>query len=135
MLVYVTKNGDENDKSFQSLKNLIKIPYVTVSEIDLVEFIKTLIAAKNLYYLIRREHIKDKIMDEQLEDLFKTLHIKDFNKEFLHTLVLFDDISNSKLFSSEESFFSQQIRRCRHTNISYFLLIQGWKGIKPHIKN
>lgn len=86
LFVYVTKNGDENDKSFHSLKHLIKIPYVTVSEID-SEFI----AAKNLYYLIRREHIKDKIMDEQLEDLFKTLNIKDFNKEFLHTLVLFVD--------------------------------------------
>ena len=143
MLVYVTKNGDENDKSFQSLKHLIKIPYGTVSEKDSIEFIKTLIAPKNLYYLIRREHLEDKIIDEQLEDLFKTLHIKEglrlgqspFNKEFLHTLVLFDDISNSKLFSSEESFFSQQIRRCRHTNITYFLLIQGWKGIKPHIKN
>ena len=49
--------------------------------------------------------------------------------------MLFDDISNNKLFSSEESFLGQQIRRCRHTNISYFLLIQGWKGIKPHVKN
>lgn len=135
LLVYVTKNGDENDQSFQSLKHLIKIPYVTVSEKDSVEFINTLIAAKNLYYRIKREHIEDKIIDEQRNDLFSTLHIKDFNKQFLHTLVLFDDISNSKLFSSEESFFSQQIRRCRHTNISYFLLIQGWKGIKPHIKN
>ena len=133
--MYVTKNGDENDKSFQSLKHLIKIPYVTVSEKDSVEFIKTIIAEKNLYYLILREHLEDKIIDEQRDDLFKILHISNFNKEFLHTLVLFDDISNSKLFSSEESFFSQQIRRCRHTNITYFLLIQGWKGIKPHIKN
>ncbi len=135
LLVYVTKNGDENDQSFQSLKHLIKIPHVTISEKDSVEFINTLIAAKNLYYLIRREHIEDKIIDEQRDDLFTTLHIKDFSKPFLHTLVLFDDISNSKLFSSEESFFSQQLRRCRHTNITYFLLIQGWKGLKPHIKN
>ena len=148
--MYVTKNGDENDKSFQSLKHLIKIPYVTVSEKDSVEFIKTIIAEKNLYYLILREHLEDNIINEQRDDLFKILHISNFNKEFLHTLVLFDDISNSKLFSSEESFFSQQIRRCRHTNITYFLLIQGWKEsffsqqirrcrhtnvIKPHIKN
>ena len=34
LLVYVTKNGDENDLSFQSLKHLLKIPYVTVSEKD-----------------------------------------------------------------------------------------------------
>lgn len=143
LLIYVTKNGDENDKSFQSLKQMIRMPYVTISEKDSVEFIKTLIAAKNLYYLILREHLEDKIIDEQREALFDALHINDglqpgqspFSKPYLHTIVLFDDISNSKLFSSEESFFSQQIRRCRHTNITYFLLIQGWKGIKPHIKN
>lgn len=135
LLIYVTKNGDENDASFQSLKKLIKIPYITVSEKDAKNYVDEIIAAKNLYYLIRREHLEEKIDESQKKDLFNVLHIGDFSKDFLHTLILFDDISNNKLFSSEESFFSQQIRRCRHTNISYFLLIQGWKGIKPHVKN
>ena len=135
LLIYVTKNGDENDRSFQSLKHLLKIPYIVVSESNAIECVETIISAKNLYYTIRREHLEDKIIDEQKNEMFDELHIKNFDKEYLHTIVLFDDISNSKLFSSEESFFSQQIRRCRHTNISYFLLIQGWKGIKPHIKN
>ena len=135
LLVYVTKNGDENDLSFQSLKSLLKMPYVAISEKDAKPFIEELIAAKNLYYHIKREHLEDKIADEQMEALYEVLHVDNFDKQFLHTLVLFDDISNNKLFSSEESFFSQQIRRCRHTNISYFLLIQGWKGIKPHVKN
>ena len=135
LLIYVTKNGDENDLSFQSLKHLLKIPYVTVSEKDAKPFVEETLAAKSLYYRIKREKLEDKIADEQKEALFDVLHINDFNKPFLHTLVLFDDISNNKLFSSEESFFSQQIRRCRHTNMTYFLLIQGWKGIKPHVKN
>ena len=135
LLIYVTKNGDENDRSFQSLKSLLNIPYVTVSEKDAKDFVDELISAKNLYYTIRREHLETSIVDEQMNDLFNVLHVTNFDKEYLHTLILFDDISNSKLFSSEESFFSQQLRRCRHTNISYFLLIQGWKGIKPHIKN
>ena len=135
LFVYITKNGDENDISFQSLKDLIRMPIITISEKNAQSFVNTLIAAKNLYYLIRREHLEDKIDEGQKNDMFDVLHIDNFNKEFLHTLILFDDISNSKLFSSEESYFSQQIRRCRHTNISYFLLIQGWKGIKPHIKN
>ena len=145
LLIYITKNGDENDKSFQSLKQLIKIPYITVSEKDAKNVVEELIAAKNLYYLVKREHLEDKIDEDQKADMLRVLHMNSFdseggqsrafNKEYLHTLILFDDISNSKLFSSEESYFSQQIRRCRHTNISYFLLIQGWKGIKPHIKN
>ena len=135
LLVYITKNGDENDRSWQTLKHLIKMPYITISEKNAVDFMTELIAAKNLYYLVKREHLEERLDDGQKNDMFNVLHIDEFNKEYLHTLVLFDDISNSKLFSSEESYFSQQLRRCRHTNITYFLLIQGWKGIKPHIKN
>lgn len=135
LLVYITKNGDENDRSFQALKHLIKIPYITISEKEAKGFIETLISAKNLYYLIKRENLEDQIMDDQKYAMFDVLHINNFDRDYLHTIVLFDDISNSKLFSSEESYFSQQLRRCRHTNITYFLLIQGWKGIKPHIKN
>lgn len=135
LLVYVTKDGEENDKSWLSLKPLLQIPTVVVSEKDAEECIDELLAAKSLYYKIRRERTKNKIKQEQLDDLFNVLFVEDFDREYLHSIVLFDDISNSKLFSSEESFFSQLLRRCRHTNMSYFLLVQGWKGLKPHIKN
>ena len=135
LLIYVTKNGDENDRSFQTLKHMIQMPYKVVSEAKAKEFVETLIAAKNLYYFIKRENLQGQILEDQEEAMFDVLQIENYDKEYLHTLILFDDISNSKLFSSEESYFSQQLRRCRHTNITYFLLIQGWKGIKPHIKN
>ena len=73
--------------------------------------------------------------DKEIDELFDVLHIDGFDNKYLHTIVLFDDISNSKLFSNETSYFSQLLRRCRHTNMTFFLLIQGWKGLKPHIKN
>lgn len=135
LLIYVTKTGDENDKSWQALKSLLCIPYIVVSESSAKDVVDEVIAAKNLYYLIKREKLENKQEEEQQNDMLRSLHISDFTREQLHTIILFDDISNSKLFSNEESYFSQQIRRCRHTNISYFLLIQGWKGLKPHIKN
>ena len=135
LLIYITKNGDENDRSFQSLKDLLKIPYITVSEEDSESCIQELIDAKNLYYQVKREGLEELMDDTQKYQMFDVLHIEDFERNYLHSIVLFDDISNSKLFSNEENFFSQQIKRCRHTNISYFLLIQGWKGIKPFIKN
>lgn len=135
LLIYVTKNGDENDVSFQTLKSLFEFPYIVCSEKEAEDCVEELINAKNEYYKIRRERTKNELSDEDKEELFEILHVDSFEKEFLHTIVLFDDISNSKLFSSEESFFSQQLRRCRHTNMTYFMLIQGWKGIKPHIKN
>lgn len=135
MLIYITKTGDENDLSFQALKKLILMPIITIAETQAKDYIQTLIDYKNLYYQIKREQLEDRIVDEQKNDMFDYLHIKDFSRKFLHTLVLFDDISNNKLFNNEEGFFPQQIKRCRHTNISYFLLIQGWKGIKPFVKN
>ena len=135
LLIYVTKDGEENDKSWLSLKPLLQMPTVVVSEKDAEKCIDELLAAKSLYYKIRRERTKNKIAQDQLDDLFNVLFVEDFDREYLHSIVLFDDISNSKLFSSEESFFSQLLRRCRHTNMSYFLLVQGWKGLKPHIKN
>ena len=135
MLVYVTKTGDENDKSFKALKNSILMPIVTISEKQVQEFIEMLIAFKNLYYEIKEDHLEDKIIDEQKEQMFNFLCINDFSRKYLHTLVLFDDISNNKLFSDESGYFPQMIKKCRHTNISYFLLIQGWKGLKPFVKN
>ena len=116
LLIYVTKNGDEYDVSFQTLKPLLEIPYIVVSEKDAEECIDELITAKNSYYKIRKERTKNEISEQLKQDLFDVLKVENFEKEFLHTIILFDDISNSKLFSSEESFFSQQIRRCRHTN-------------------
>lgn len=135
LLVYVTKNGDENDRSFQALKHLIQIPYVTISESEIENFIKVLLSAKNLYYTIKRDKLNDKIDDEQKNDMFDVLHINDFTNEFLHTIILFDDISGSKLFKEQTSYFSQLIRRLRHVNCTVYLLIQNFNGLKPFIKN
>lgn len=144
LLVYVTKDENESDRSFLALKFLIesRLPIITVSESDAEKTIEKIIKSKNEYYSIKNNHLENMLNDPQLnitksdiEGLFNTLHIDDFDKKYLHTLVLFDDISNSKLFTNETSYFSQLLRRCRHTNMTFFLLIQGWKGLKPHIKN
>ena len=135
LLIYVTKDGEENDKTWLTLKSLIELPTILVSEKDAQNCVQDILNAKSLYNKIRREITKNEIDEETLDELFSLLFVDNFEKEYLHTIVLFDDISNSKLFSSEESFFSQLLRRCRHTNMSYFLLVQGWKGLKPHIKN
>lgn len=135
LLVYVTKDGNESDRTWQSLKKLLTIPYVVVSESEAVSVIQTILSAKNLYNIIRNDNLEDKIDDGQKRDMFDVLRVNDFHRSTLHTIVLFDDISNSKLFRDEGSYFSQLIRRCRHINTSFFLLIQGWKGLRPHVKN
>ena len=133
LLIYVTKDGSESDRSFLALKELIEpqLPIITVSETDAQKTIEKLIDRKNEYYKIKNNNLEDKLDDPELnitqseiDDLFDDLHIDSFDSKYLHTLVLFDDISNSKLFANETSYFSQLLRRCRHTNITYFLLIQ-----------
>ena len=144
LLIYVTKDGNESDRSFLALKPLIEpyIPILTVSENDAQKTIENIIQKKNEYYKIKRNNLVDslndpdlKISPDETQDIFDKLYIDGFDYDYLHTIVLFDDISNSTLFSNESSYFSQLIRRCRHTNFSFFLLIQGWKGLKSHIKN
>jgi len=144
LLVYVTKDGRESDKTFTTLKPLIEphLPIITVSEENIKDVIKDIIEKKNDYYQIKNNHLEDLLDDPELNishdevnTILHTLHINDFSSQFLHTIVLFDDISNNKLFDNETSYFSQLIRRCRHINFTFFLLIQGWKGLKPHIKN
>ena len=144
LLIYVTKDGNESDRSFLALRQLIEpfIPILTVSENDAQKTIEKIIQRKNDYYKIKRYGLEERLEDPRLKlslddvlDMFDKLYIKDFDRDYLHTIVLFDDISNSKLFANESSYFSQLIRRCRHINFSFFLLIQGWKGLKPHIKN
>lgn len=144
LLVYVTKDGNESDRSFLALKHLIEInlPILTVSESDAQKTIENIIQKKNEYYKIKRNNLVNdldnpdlKITPEETKEILNALYVDNFDFDFLHTIVLFDDISNSKLFANESSYFSQLIRRCRHTNFSFFLLIQGWKGLKPHIKN
>jgi len=144
LLVYVTKDGRESDKTFTTLKPLIEphLPIITVSEENIKDVIKDIIEKKNDYYQIKNNHLENILDDpelnishDEIHTILNTLHINDFSCQFLHTLVLFDDISNNKLFDNETSYFSQLIRRCRHVNFTFFLLIQGWKGLKPHIKN
>ena len=135
LVIYVTKDGNNTDVSFNSIKHLINIPIVTVSEEEVESFVKELVAAKSLYYLIKREHLESKINNQQQADMFEVLHINNYHYNFLHTIIMFDDISNSILFSKPETYFSQFVKKLRHYNCIVFMLIQGFKGILPHIKN
>ena len=57
------------------------MPCVIVSESEAIDYMKTLLSAKQLYYTIRNEHLEDKIEDEQINGLFQMLHIDHLNNE------------------------------------------------------
>ena len=135
LLVYITKYGDESDITFESLKELIRIPIVYIKQDDAEEYIKNLLDYKHLYYEVRNKNLQTDIIDEQKEKIFDTLHIDDFNNQMLHTLIMFEDISNNQLFKNETSYFNHLLTTCRHNHISFFLNIQFWKSLSTTIKS
>ena len=135
MLVYVTRYGDKTDITFESLKELIQIPIVYISQDNAEEYINNLLDYKQLYYEVRNNNLMNDIIDEQKEQIFETLHIDNFESDMLHTLILLEDIANNKLLKHDTSYFSHLLTTCRHNHITFFLNVQFWKSLSSTIKS
>ena len=134
LLVIVCKDETSTDPTVESLKPLLQIPIVYVAEDDAVEYVKKLLDYKRFYDFIKSEHLEDKIVDEQVEEVFEVLHIDNWRRKWLHTLILFNDIAKSKLLKRAEGYFNQLFPICRHIQCSFFLNVQFWKSIQTEIK-
>lgn len=135
MLFYVNKTGQKTDKTFESMKGLIKVPIVYLSQAECEERLVELIQYKNQYNQIKQLHREDEIPDEVCEELFDALGIEDFSKPYLHTLILLDDIANSSMLAKPTSIMNSLMTQCAHINCSFFLAIQFWKGLPASIKS
>lgn len=135
LLVYVTKNGEQSDVTFESLKELIHIPIAYVSQDNAEAYISQLLNYKQLYYTVRNEGLEDKIIDEQKADIFRNLKVNNFRSSMLHTLILFEDIANNKLLANDKSYFNNLMTTCRHNHLSFFLNVQFWKSLSTTIKS
>ena len=134
MLVYVNKTGQKTDKTFESMKGLIKVPILYLSQAECEDTLMELVQAKNRYNEIKRNHLEDDYSDEE-EGLFGTLGIHDFSRSYLHTLVLLDDIANSAMLTKTTSVMNSLMTQCAHINCSFFLATQFWKGLPTPIKS
>ena len=135
MLLYVNKTGQKTDKTFESMKSLIKVPIVYISQAECEERLVELIQYKNQYNQIKQQHTEDEIPDDVTEELFDVLGIEDFSRPYLHTLILLDDIANSAMLAKPTSVMNSLMTQCAHINCSFFLAIQFWKGLPPSIKS
>lgn len=134
LLIIICKNENKDDPTIETLKPLINIPIEYVIEDDAEEYVKNLLKWKRFYNDVKTNHWENKLQDSQIEQLFDELQINDFNRPWLHTILLFNDIAKSKLFKRGEQYFPQIVALGRHTQCSTFLNIQFWKGIHPEIK-
>jgi len=135
LLIYVNQSGSPNaDSTMTALNKLVKVPIVYVSEDEFIPLIKNIIAYKELYNTIKDQHLEERIADEQQAELFETLHINDYSRQWLHTLILLEDCAKSKLLTNEKSYVNQLMTKCGHIQCSFFLAIQYWKALNANIK-
>ena len=134
LMLYVNQTGRRQDDTMEAMKTLIKCDVVYVSENDFVPLIQEILRWKELYNTIKDQHLEDEIIDEQKEQLFNVLHINDFSRRWLHTLILLEDCAKSKLLTNEKSFTNQLLTKCGHIQCSFFLAIQYWKALNSNIK-
>ncbi|EAY03860.1 hypothetical protein TVAG_443480 [Trichomonas vaginalis G3] len=90
---------------------------------------------KELYNTIKKQGLEDKIIDKQRDELFETLSISNFDREFLHSLIFLDDAVKSKLITNEKSYFNQLLTQCRHIQCSFFMAVQYFKALSTNIKS
>ena len=134
LLVIVCKDETSTDPTIESLKPLLQIPVVYVKGDEAVAYVQNLLEYKRFYDFIKSEHLENKIVDEQVEEVFEVLHISDWKRKWLHTLILFNDIAKSKLLKRADGYFNQLFPICRHIQCSFFLNVQFWKSIQTEIK-
>ena len=135
LLVYVNEKGESDDETFQRFQELIDVPIMFVRYENCEGYLKRLLDYKNIYNKIIESRMDTrKIPSEVIEDLFSHLFIEDFERPHLHTLILTEDATNSKVIRKADSYINDLLTRCAHTQFSFFILIHYWKALTTNIK-
>jgi len=135
LLIYANKTGGTTDKTFEAQKDKIHIPIIYLSHDQLEDFLKEFLEWKELYNEIHKNNLGDKIVEKQKKELFERLHINDFSRPVLHTLIYIEDASETPILKKKKSYIKELMTQCRHINCSFFLIIHFWKALEdPGIK-
>jgi hypothetical protein len=119
-----------------------------IIELDYEEaeaYCEQIFALKQLYNLCKRVQYAyhnrqtlpaefDGVQLQDIELMFAELNVQDFRADWLNTLVVFDDASNSGLFKRPDSFFNTQLKLCRDTNVIFYITIHGLTTLSASIK-
>jgi hypothetical protein len=146
MLIFIKRKA--YDPTLESTRALIEEYGCEVVEVgyeDAEEFVARIFELKNTYNLCKRAiHARrmdqpepeeaEGIDDEVITEMFDGLNVRDFNAEWLNTLIVFDDASGSNLFKKTDSFFNNQLRILRDNNSIMFLTIHGLTTLAPQMK-
>ena len=130
LIVYISKNGNINDSTFEAQQELIQLPIHVVSDANAEKYLKELDLWKELY---------DKRVDN--EKMFEFLHVDATRAEHslrgcirkpLNTIILCEDFVKSKLLKS--SYFTNYITQLRHKHAIVYVNVQFFKSIPTEYK-
>ncbi|MBQ8205945.1 MAG: hypothetical protein IJZ77_00600 [Bacilli bacterium] len=133
LIVIVTKDG-RIDETFESIKDNITIPYITVNYDEIIEYLNDLVFHKMIYDKIISENLMDKIDDEQLNETLSFLHLDNFEKSSLQEVIVFDDAAYKAILTSPKSQIISMIHEARHYKFIFCFCVQGIKAIPLPIK-
>ena len=135
LLVYINEKGDCDDDTFDRFQELIDVPVIFVKYSDCEKFLKQLLDYKQIYNKIKNNSVPAKEIPENVStELFEALHIDDFSRDHLHTLIMLEDATNSQALRKADSYINDLLTRCAHTQFSFFILIHYWKALTTNIK-
>ena len=134
LLVYVNQKGECDDDTFERFQSLIECPIIFVKYDQCEEYLKTLLDYKGLYNKIKDNQADAIVPQEVKDEMFEFLQIDDFDRDYLHTLIMTEDATNTKQLKNTNSFINDLLTRCAHTQFSFFILIHYWKALTTNIK-
>ena len=134
LVICICKDENSEDPTVKALAPLLFCDIEFVGESCAEDYVKNILLWKKFYNEIKDNHLEKRIEQTQKQECFKNLHIHNFSKPFLHTILLFNDIAKSKLLNNPTNYFNQLIPICRHIQTSFFLCVQFWKSVPTEIK-
>ena len=135
LLVYINEKGECDDDTFDRFQQLITVPIVFVKYTDCEKYLKNLLEYKGVYNKIKAHGLsEDEIPPDVRDEIEDVLMANDFNREYLHTLILTEDATNAKALRKTDSYVNDLLTRCAHTQFSFFIIIHYWKALTPNIK-
>ena len=135
LVVYVNEKGESDDDTFSRFKDMIELPIAYVKYSDIINFMKKLIEYKSIYNKIKENNAEHEVPKECVEELFNALYIDDFEKPYLHTLILMEDATTQKIIKDTSSYLNHLMTTCAHIQCSFFVLIHFWKALTPNLKS
>ena len=134
-LIYINEKGECDDDTFERLQQLIDVPVVFVRYADCEKYLHEMLEYKAVYNKIKNERLQlNAIPLEVRQELEERLYVSDFSRDHLHTLIMLEDATNSKVLRKTDSYINDLLTRCAHTQFSFFILIHYWKALTPNIK-